>query len=101
MHYKETLLKQKEIKFRMPKLKINDDGKVDIAIHIPLTNILEGQALKSFTYGVFAIIELHANCVAENMILTTGMIRAKFIEWGLPLHLANKFPEDKKDDSSL
>ena len=82
--YSDTLLQNKDIKWRVPKWKISEDGKVDIDIHIPLTAILRKQAYWSFNWGVAALLEF----LKVNKDLPLGELTEKlneaFTEWRKP-----------------
>jgi hypothetical protein len=50
MKYKDTILK--EIKWHNTSTVQTDDGKMDLTLHIPLTDIMDAQAKNSFAKGV-------------------------------------------------
>ena len=54
MNYKDTLLDLKNFKWRPPKFKEAKDGKIDLTLKLPLTNLLLAQAYKSFLLGIQA-----------------------------------------------
>ena len=57
MHWKDTIIKSSDIKWKSCKPISTDDGKLDINMHIPLTGIVEYQAKKSFMDGLNAMYE--------------------------------------------
>ena len=82
--YSDTLLQNKDIKWRVPKWKISEDGKVDIDIHIPLTAILQKQAYRSFNYGVGALLDFLV--VNEDLPLEElrGKLNEAIAKWQKP-----------------
>ena len=94
MNYKDTILKQKEFNWTNPKINISKDGKVDFDIHIPLTDILDKQAQRSFTFGVIELMKFAAKLQQKEQLITPSLLRSKFIEWGLPPYIIDKFPQD-------
>ncbi len=84
MNYKDTILKQSQIKWEAPKIKYIDDGNVDFHVTVPLTNLLNMQAQTSFTHGVLEMFKFTA--LAEEP-LTSEVLANKFSEWGLSQQL--------------
>jgi hypothetical protein len=93
MNYKDTILKQSQIKWKQPKMKVKDDGNVDLNIHVPLTELLDKQALNSFTKGVLHMMTLYADCQTNKVEITSELIVSKFTEWGLPDKLIKLFKD--------
>ena len=52
MNWRDTLIKNKDIQWKHPKIKYIEDGKVDMILTIPFTNILEQQAKLSFLKAI-------------------------------------------------
>jgi len=50
--YRDSLLRNKDLRWKVPKWTVKEDGKLDLNIHIPLSDILDRQARQSFLYGV-------------------------------------------------
>ncbi len=84
MHWKDTVLKQREIRWSHPEFKYVDDNKIDIILTIPITRLLEEQARRSFTNGVFEMLKHVANTPIDDSVDVSQVLKDKFIEWGLP-----------------
>lgn len=52
MNYKDTILKFKNIQWQPAKIKQSRDGKIDVNIHVPITDLIEMQAKQSFLMGI-------------------------------------------------
>jgi hypothetical protein len=50
MNYKDTIIK--EIKWNIKSLTQSKDGKIDLKLNIPLTQVVDAQAKTSFAKGV-------------------------------------------------
>lgn len=57
MNYKDSLLKQENIKWKQPRIKWQDDDSMDLVLKVPIQKLLEGQAYKSFNAGVIALFD--------------------------------------------
>jgi hypothetical protein len=57
-HWKETVIKQEQIKWKRPPIKNIKDGKLDIILTIPLTGLFEAQAKHSYLEGMQSVMEL-------------------------------------------
>lgn len=97
MDYKDTILKQSSIKWK-PKLTMSDDGKVDIDIHIPLTDLLDKQARVSFGQGILVAFGFFADKQVEEKVITSEIIKAKFTEWGLPKGIIDYIDKSSKSE---
>lgn len=58
-HWKDTVLKSNQIKWKRPPIKNIEDGKLDILITIPLTSLFEIQAKTAFADGMLAMLKFH------------------------------------------
>ena len=96
MNWKETVLKSSEIKWRRPKMKSVDDGKLDFIIHLPLTNLFRRQAKRAFSHGVAATLAFIAKHQESGRPIETSDIVAFLNECDLP-ELA-KLSQDKNDE---
>lgn len=57
MNYKDTIIKVENMSWTMPKFKKHKDGRNDLILTIPFTEILEQQAYVSFQGGVHALLK--------------------------------------------
>lgn len=83
MNWKETVLKQKNIKWKRPSLKYFDDGNIDLIINIPITKLMEKQAHWAFLCGVQQVLLFYAKAQEENRVIDEAQLATKFTEWGL------------------
>ncbi len=83
MNWKDTVLKQKAIKWKLSPIKYVDDGSMDLIINVPLTNLLFQQARWSFICGIQQALLVFANAQKEGRLIDDALLTAKFAEWGL------------------
>jgi hypothetical protein len=99
IHWKDTLIKAKNIKWKAGKLKWKDDGSWDLNIHIPLDMVLKRQAKYSFMAGVAETISWWGKCQGTGTKLDTPDIQKWLIERGCN-ELAEKLDKTNKDGKS-
>lgn len=56
MDYKDTIIKVEDMNWGGLKTRKRKDGRNDLIIHIPFTEILEKQAQVSFLFGVQSVL---------------------------------------------
>ncbi len=97
MHWKETVIKSKSIKWKAPKLVKIPDGKLDIFLELPLASLFEDQAKQSFAHGMFAVMQFHAQRSQEDKkVIELSDLVKLFNECGLP-EIAKQFtPKPKR-----
>jgi len=83
-HWKETVIKSEEIKWKRPRFKITEDGKSDVVITIPLTAMLEAQAKRAFTEGMLAMLQFHLEAQANDKLIDIPDMVKVFKDCGLP-----------------
>jgi hypothetical protein len=83
MNYKDTVLKQNQIKWRRPPVKYIEDGKLDVVVSIPLTRVIEGQAQISFAWGCFEALSWLGDTQQKQIKITSKMLEDKMKEWGV------------------
>ena len=83
MNYKDTVLKQSQIKWRRPPVKYIEDGKLDVVVSIPLTKVIEGQAQISFAWGCFEVLSWLGDTQQKQIQITPKMMEDKMREWGI------------------
>lgn len=84
MHWKDTVLKSKEIKWVRPRIKNIEDGKLDVNLNIPLTQLIEGQAKLSFTHGVVQALNFTADYQRNKRTIKTQDLLGFLNGCGLP-----------------
>jgi hypothetical protein len=84
MNYKDTVLKQGQFSWKPSKWKESKDGKIDLRINIPLTNLFDVQAKQSFMRGVAEALSFMGNCQKDETMITSELLKSKFKEWGIP-----------------
>lgn len=83
--YKDTILKQEQIKWKRPPVKIINDDKVDLIITIPLTEILDCQAKTSYFAGANEIFKYIMSVIDEKKIINEDDVKSKLREMGLDI----------------
>ena len=89
MHWKETVIKSKSIKWKLPKVKSIEDGKLDVTLTLPLTSLFEYQAKTAFAQGMMTMMQFHIQSQTNNKLIGTADIIKLFNDCGLP-EIANK-----------
>ncbi len=95
MHWKETVIKQRQIKWKPLKVANVEDGKLDIILTIPLTNLIEGATKSAFTHGMLTMLQFHIQKGREKKIIEVPDLVKLFIESGLP-EVAKELEEKSK-----
>ena len=95
MNWKDTVFKQSEIKWKNPKFKYVDDNKTDLILTIPITGLLEQQAFRSFTRGVYEGLQFAGNLSTDRPNDIPQSLKDKFIEWGMPQKAIDSIGERK------
>jgi hypothetical protein len=83
VNYKDTILKQSQIKWHRPPVKYIDDGKLDLVLNIPLTAVIEGQAEQSFFLGACQALGWIGEMQESKEPITQKMLDVKLKEWGI------------------
>ncbi len=86
MNYKDTILK--EIKWHNTSTVQSDDGKLDLILRIPLTDILDAQAKNSFAKGVqegaqFILDEFAKGDKNWKPTILKKALSSKMKQWGI------------------
>lgn len=84
MHWKETMFKQSEIRWKQPKFKYVDDDNIDLILTVPISKLIEEQARKSFTFGVYEVLKFMGSVKVDGSVNLNKLLKDKFIEWGMP-----------------
>ena len=90
MHWKDTVIKSSQIKWRNIKPKSIDDGKLDFDLHIPFTNLFERQAKISFAQGMMTMMQFHTQSQTDKKLIEISDVVKLFNECGLP-EIAKRF----------
>jgi len=88
MHWKDTLIKSEELNWERPLVKHIADGKMDIQVNIPLTDLFEAQAKWAFAGGMITMLKFYVQ-KQEGTIGNADLIKL-FEDCGLP-EAANQF----------
>lgn len=80
-HWRDALATSKEIKWQRPHIKNVEDGKLDMKITIPLTELFEAQTKRAFGYGMLAMLDFHVH--REKPIKVEDIVKL-FNDFGLP-----------------
>ena len=91
-HWKDTIIESGQIKWKRPRVKGIEDGKLDVYITIPLTSLFEAQAKKSFAAGMFRMMEFHVRKQGEGAVIELSDLMKLFNDCGLP-EIARQFKE--------
>lgn len=83
-HWKNTILKSNQIKWKRPPIKNIEDGKLDMLIKISLTSLFEIQAKTAFADGMLAMLEFHVKKQGENETIEIEDLIKFFTDCGLP-----------------
>jgi len=90
MHWKETLIRSEQIKWKRLPVKHIADGKMDIQVNIPLTDLCEAQAKEAFTGGMLTMLQFHVQRQVEERAIEIADLIKLFNDCGLP-EAANQF----------
>ena len=83
MHWRSALIKSSDIKWKQ-NIQTRDDGKFDIDVHLPLTELFERQTKQAFMYGIFAMIDFHATHQKNTKLIDKTDLVEFFNGCGLP-----------------
>lgn len=83
-HWRDALATSKEIKWKRPPIKHIEDGKLDIIITVPLTELFEAQTKRAFGYGMIAMLDFHVRKQKDDKLIEVQDIIDLFNRFGLP-----------------
>ena len=83
-HWRDALADSGEIKWKRPPIKNIDDGKLDIIITVPLTELFEAQTKRAFGYGMLAMLAFHVQKQKGRKRIGVQDIVDLFNNFGLP-----------------
>jgi len=95
-HWKDALATSKEIKWKRPPIKNIEDGKLDIIVTVPLTELFEAQTKRAFAYGMLAMLDFHVQKQKGYKPIEVQDIIELFNKFGLP-ELANQMFKQSKE----
>ncbi len=81
MNYLDTVLQNKDIKWKHPKMKIIEDGKVEFILTIPFTDILKEQAYRSFAAGMVALLKFFEENKDADIDEIAERLEIQMAEW--------------------
>ena len=84
MNWENTVIKSEDIKWKRPPIKNIKDGKLDIIITIPLTDLIRSQAKHSFMQGMSVVIDFFVKHQKENKPIEHDELVTLFKECNLP-----------------
>lgn len=84
VNWKDTVIKNKDIQWKHPKIKYVEDGKIDFILTLPLTHIIEMQAKRSFLMGIMDYNAFIVDLLTDGKDLDTinAKLKEKLIEYG-------------------
>lgn len=85
MSWKKTIIKQPNIQWQPIKIEVIEDGKIDLDLHIPLTQIVELQACQSYSQGILDALEFVLKMNGNDV--TKGILSEQFRKWDMPNEL--------------
>lgn len=83
-HWKDALATSKEIKWKRPPIKNIEDGKLDIIITVPLTELFEAQTKRAFGYGMLAMLDFNVHRSEDKKPIEIDELINLFNGFGLP-----------------
>ena len=83
-HWRDALATSREIKWKHPPIKNIEDGKLDIIITVPLTELFEAQTKRAFGYGMLAMMDFHIQKQIGKKRIEVQDIIDLFNNFGLP-----------------
>lgn|GEM_PF-4746412 len=83
-HWRDALFTEKEIKWKRPPIQNIDDGRLDVIITVPLTELLEAQTQRAFGYGMIAMLNFHIERLKTKCPIDPQDIVDLFTSFGLP-----------------
>lgn len=83
-HWKETVFKSEQIKWKRPPIKNIKDGKLDILITIPLTSLFEAQARHAYIEGMRSMMEMLIQSQTEKRVIEVTDIVKLLNDCGFP-----------------
>ena len=84
MHWTETIIKSKSIKWKRVIPKTIEDGKLDFTLNLPLTSLFEYQAKSSFAQGMMAMMQFHIQSQTDSKLIEVDDLIKLFNDCGLP-----------------
>jgi len=95
-HWKDALATSKEIKWKRPPIKNIEDGKLDIIITVPLTELFEAQTKRAFGYGMIAMLDFHVQKHKGDKPIEVQDIIDLFTKFGLSEIADRMFKQSKE-----
>jgi len=89
-HWRDALADSSEIKWKRPPIKNIEDGRLDIIITVPLTELFEAQTKRAFGYGMIAMMDFHIQKQMSKKRIEVQDIIDLFNNFGLP-EIARQF----------
>lgn len=90
MHWKETLIKSEQIKWKKVAPKNIEDGRLDFTHTLSLTNLFENQAKTAFANGMLTMLQFHIQSRVDNKPIEVNDLAKLFNGCGLP-EIAKQF----------
>ena len=91
-HWRDALADSKEIKWKRPPIKNIDDGKLDIIITVPLTELFEAQTKRAFGYGMIVMLDWYIQRQKVRKPIEIQEITDMFTSFGVP-EIANQIAQ--------
>ena len=83
-HYRDSLIKQSELKWEQPEVTTTDGDRVDLTIRIPLTDWFDRQAKRACSLGVIAALTFIGECLEKDKSIDNTALCQFFTELGIP-----------------
>ena len=83
MHWRESLIKSEDIKWK-PMLKVINDNNLDFNLHLPLTALFEAQARQAFAFGMVTMMKFHIGYQGDEKPIEIADVIKLFNDCGLP-----------------
>ena len=92
MHWKETVIRSKSIKWKKVMPKTIEDGKLDFTLTLPLTSLFEYQAKTAFAQGMMTMMQFHVQFQTDGELIEIDDLIKLFNDCGLP-EIAKRFKD--------
>jgi hypothetical protein len=95
LNWRNTLIESKNIKWKHKFTNV-EDGKLDLDLHLPLTELFEKQAFTSFLAGMIIVLKFDIDMAGSNRKIEITDLHKLFTDAGYPEFADSKFKEATK-----
>lgn len=82
MNYKDTLIDFSKVEWKPPTMELVDDGKIDLTIKVPVTDLVNSQAKRTWVLALKEY-ERFIKTLVDKPDEANAQIEKQYKEWGL------------------